>query len=59
LFFHHWLETRGTRQALSRAGSSVHAIVAATHVAGSRELALVAAQEELARPSRIYEAEAV
>ena len=59
LFFHHWLETRGTRQALSRAASSVHAIVAATHAAGSRELALVAAQDELARPSRIYEAEAV
>ena len=59
LFFHHWLETRGTRQALSRAASSVHAIVAATHAAESRELALVAAQEELARPSRIYEAEAV
>ncbi len=59
LFFHHWLETRGTRQALSRAASSVHAIVAATHAAESRELALVAAQDELARPSRIYEAEAV
>ena len=59
LFFHHWLETRATRQALSRAASSVHAIVAATHAAESRELALVAAQDELARPSRIYEAEAV
>ncbi len=59
LFFHHWLETRGTRQALSRAASSVHAIVAATHAAESRELALVAAQDELAHPSRIYEAEAV
>ena len=59
LFFHHWLETRGTREALSRATSSVHAIVAATHAAGSRELALVAAQDELVRPSRLIEAEAV
>jgi pyridoxine kinase len=59
LFFHHWLETRGTREALSHAASSVHAIVAATHAAGSRELALVAAQDELVRPSRFFEAEAV
>jgi pyridoxine kinase len=59
LFFHHWLETRGTRQALSRAASSVHAAVATTHAAESRELALVAAQDEFAHPSRIYEAEAV
>jgi len=59
LFFHHWLETRRTREALSRAASSVHAIVAATHAAGSRELALVAAQDELVCPSRLIEAEAV
>ena len=30
LFFHHWLETRDTREALSRATSSVHAVVKAT-----------------------------
>jgi len=59
LFFHHWLETRGTCQALSRAASSVHGIVAATHAAGSRELALIAAQDELVRPSRLIEAEAL
>ena len=43
-----------TPEALSRAASSVYAIVAATIAAGSRELALVAAQEELARPSQIF-----
>jgi pyridoxine kinase len=59
LFFHHWFETRGTCEALSRAVSSIYAIVAATHAAGSRELALVAAQDELVRPSRFFEAEAV
>ncbi len=59
LFFHHWLEKRGAREALSRAASTVYAIVAATHAAGSRELALVAAQDELLRPSRLFEAEAV
>ena len=50
LFFHHWLETRDTREALSRATSSVHAIVKATHGRGSRELSLIAAQDELIQP---------
>jgi pyridoxine kinase len=59
LFFHHWLETRATREALSCAASSVHAIVTATEAAGSRELVLVAAQDELVLPSRLFAAEAV
>ena len=59
LFFHHWLERRATPEALSRAASSVHAIVTATETAGSRELAVVAAQDELVRPSRLFAAEAV
>jgi pyridoxine kinase len=59
LFFHHWLETRATREALAGAASSVHAIVAATHAAGSRELTLIAAQEEFIRPSQLFVAEAV
>ena len=59
LFFHHWLETRETRAALSRAGSAVFALVQATAALGVRELALVAAQEELRRPSRLIEAEAI
>jgi len=59
LFFHHWLETRATPEALSRASSSVHAIVTATAAAGSRELVLVAAQDELVRPSRLFAAEPV
>ncbi|HEX9167633.1 MAG TPA: pyridoxal kinase PdxY [Roseiarcus sp.] len=59
LFFHHWLERRATAESLSRAASSVHAIVTATEATGVRELALVAAQDELARPSRLFAAEAV
>ena len=59
LFLHHWLERRGTREALSRAASSVHAIVTATEAAGSRELNLIAAQDELVRPSRLFAAEPV
>lgn len=59
LFLHHWLATHATPEALSRAASSVYGIVEATHVAGSRELALIAAQEELVRPSRVFRAEPV
>ena len=57
LFFHHWLETRATPDALSRAASSVHAIVGATMAAGSRELALIAAQDKLTRPPQLFAAE--
>jgi pyridoxine kinase len=59
LFFHHWLETRATPEALSRAASSVHAVVTATLAAGSRELVLIAAQDELTRPPQLFAAEAV
>jgi pyridoxine kinase len=59
LFFHHWLETHDARGALSRATSSVHAIVKATLTSGSRELSLIAAQDELIRPSQLFAAEAV
>jgi pyridoxine kinase len=59
LFFHHWLETRRTPEALPRAASAVHAIVNATLEAGSGELALVAAQDELVRPSRLFHVEVV
>jgi pyridoxine kinase len=59
LFFHQWLERRSTPEALSRTASSVFGIVAATLAAGARELALVAAQDELVRPSTIFLAEEV
>ena len=59
LFFHHWLEAHVTPEALSRAASSVHAIVSATLAAGSRELSLIAAQDELTAPSKLFAAEAV
>jgi pyridoxine kinase len=59
LFFHHWLETHDTRDALSRTTSSVHAVVKATLDSGSRELSLITAQDELTRPSQLFGAEAV
>ena len=46
-------------EALSRAASSVHAVVKATQAAGSRELALIAAQDELTRPSERFAAQPV
>ena len=59
LFFHHWLETHDTRDALSRATSSVYAVVKATLDSGSRELSLIAAQDEFTHPSQLFAAEAV
>jgi pyridoxine kinase len=59
LFFHHWLEARVTPEALARAASSVYAVVKATLDLGSRELALIAAQEELIHPLQRFAAEAV
>jgi pyridoxine kinase len=59
LFFHHWLETHQTREALSRAASSVYGVVKATLDLSSRELSLIAAQDELIRPTRLFTAEAI
>jgi pyridoxine kinase len=59
LFFHHWLGDHDTPEALSRAASSVYAVVKATLASDSRELSLIAAQDELTRPSQLFAAEAV
>src|SRR5919199_277117 len=59
LFFVHWLRSRSAAEALSAAVSSVHGLLAATEAAGSREVLLVAAQEELVAPSRVFEPEEV
>jgi pyridoxine kinase len=57
LFFHHWLETHDTPEALSRAAAAVYAVVKATLDSGSRELSLIAAQDELIRPLQLFAAE--
>ena len=59
LFFAHLLETHDAAEALSRASSSVHGLVKRTAEAGSRELLLVAAQDELVAPSIRFEAERI
>jgi pyridoxine kinase len=57
LFLAHWLGTRSASDALSRAAASVFGLLKATEDAGSREILLVAAQDEFVAPSRIFEVE--
>jgi pyridoxine kinase len=42
---------------LAHAGSSIFGVLAKTAEAGSREILLIAAQNELVEPSRVFEAE--
>ena len=57
LFLAHWLETRSAGDALSYAAASVFGLLKATEDAGSREILLVAAQEEFLSPTRTFEVE--
>ncbi|MCW2778294.1 MAG: pyridoxal kinase [Frankiales bacterium] len=59
LFLAHWLPARDAAAALGAAASAVFGLLAATERAGSRELLLVGAQEELVRPTRVFEVEPV
>jgi len=59
LFFSHYLNGRNVGEALSRAASGVFGVLAKTAEAGAGEIQLVAAQDELVNPSRVFEAEAV
>jgi pyridoxine kinase len=57
LFLVHCLRTRDPAVALQRAGSSIFGLLKATVAAGSREIVMVAAQEEFVTPSRLFEVE--
>ena len=59
LFLAHWLRTRSAPEAIALAASSVYGLIAATAKAESRELEIVAAQEEFIRPSRLFVAEPI
>ena len=59
LFLGYWLKTGDLAATLTRAVSAMFALVQATHAAGSRELELVAAQDELLAPKRVFVAERV
>ena len=54
LFLAHWLETRSAADALGRAAASVFGLLQRTEDAGSREILLVAAQEEFVTPTRTF-----
>jgi pyridoxine kinase len=55
LFLAHWLRTGSAAEALGRAASSVYGLLARTAEAGSREVLLVAAQEEFVAPTRTFD----
>jgi pyridoxine kinase len=56
LFFVHWLTTRSAKAALERAAASVFGLLARTASAQSRELLLIAAQDEFVAPTHGFEA---
>ena len=59
LFFAHYLRSGRIDQALSRAASAIFGVLARTAELGAREIQLVAAQDEIVNPSRVFEAERV
>jgi len=56
LFLYHRLRTGSAVAALEAAGSSIHGVLRRTAEAGSREIQLVAAQQEFVTPSRKFSA---
>ncbi len=56
LFFAHYLQNESIAQALSAAASSVFGILKHTADKGSREILLIEAQEEIVKPSFVFEA---
>ena len=59
LFFAHYLREGKIDLALSRAASAIFGVLAKTAEAGAPELQLIAAQQEIVEPSRMFEAEAI
>jgi pyridoxine kinase len=59
LFFFHLLKTRSSAQALSSAASSIFGLMKRTKEAGSREILLIAAQDEFVSPSQAFTAEKI
>lgn len=58
LFLVHMLRTGDAAEALRLAGSTIYGLMQRTVEAGSRELLLVAAQDEFVTPSRLFDVEA-
>lgn len=59
LFLGHYLKTGQAAQALSLSMSALFGLLSRTHAAGTREIQLVAAQDEFLKPARLFEAQQV
>jgi pyridoxine kinase len=59
LFFAHYLQDPNLAEVLSSAVSAIFGVLAKTAENGAREIQLVAAQDEIVKPSRIFTAEAL
>src|SRR5947209_556517 len=59
LFFAHYLRSGSAAEALSFAASSVFGVLRRTAEVNSREILLIAAQDELVTPSRMFEAKKI
>lgn len=59
LFFAHYLRDGRLAEALSRAASSMFGVLAKTAEGSAREIQLIAAQDQIVRPSRIFTAQAL
>jgi pyridoxine kinase len=57
LFFAHLLRGGSAAEALSKSGSSLFGVLKLTAERGAREILLVEAQEELVKPSRVFDPE--
>jgi pyridoxine kinase len=54
LFFAHFLRSGKLAEALSRAASSIFGVLAKTAESGAREIQLIAAQDQIVKPNRIF-----
>lgn len=59
LFFFHILRSGSTAEALSSAAASVFGVLKRTQENGSREIALIAVQDEFIKPSRVFQSEKI
>jgi pyridoxine kinase len=59
LFFADYLRSGKIDEALSRAGSAIFGVLTKTAQAGAGEIQMVAAQDEIVQPSRVFEAEMI
>jgi pyridoxine kinase len=57
LFFAHYMQTGSASEALARAASSIFGILKRTSEAGSREILLIDAQDEIVAPTRLFAVE--